>query len=314
MSFRSIVVGMDEGELARHAVEAGLSLARTFSANLNLVHAVPIESEHWSGVSAVNWREVRDSILAGARTRCVERLSEWLPVVPGRRDPFGDLTDHLRVIEGSPGRGIAEFAAQRGADLIVIGGHERKGLLDFGRTAYSVLHQSACPVWVQPGPVQGVDRILAPVDPGETSSAQLVHVRDLALVFGARVTLFHVHQPPYFAYGPLQSDTRLFPAEELCTAAREGFKRFAGEFDWKGVEVERRFAEGEPADEILALQDEFQLVAVGTHGRSGFGRMMMGSVAYAVIKHAHVPVLTTPLRTTEQGHALGTPRIAATQF
>ena len=61
-----------------------------------------------------------------------------------------------------------------------------------------------------------------------------------------------------------------------------------------GVPVERRLAEGDPADVILhfARQTPADLVVMGTHGRTGLGRVLMGSVAEQVVRKAPCPVLT----------------------
>jgi hypothetical protein len=50
------------------------------------------------------------------------------------------------------------------ADLIVLGALRRRPAIDFGSTARAVLAKATCPVWVQPGPVGTIRRILVPVD------------------------------------------------------------------------------------------------------------------------------------------------------
>jgi nucleotide-binding universal stress UspA family protein len=60
------------------------------------------------------------------------------------------------------------------------------------------------------------------------------------------------------------------------------------------IRVEHHLREGDPATEILALAQEIgcDLIVIGTHGRTGVGRLLMGSVAEAVLRRAPCPVLT----------------------
>ena len=79
--------------------------------------------------------------------------------------------------------------------------------------------------------------------------------------------------------------------EEERKASEERFRRILGDFDWMGVEHEFSFFEGSPADVILEHQDDFDLIAMGSHGRTGLSAVVLGNVAYAVLKQAEKPVL-----------------------
>jgi len=77
------------------------------------------------------------------------------------------------------------------------------------------------------------------------------------------------------------------------------------------IPVEHYLREGEPALEILDLAQECQadLIVLGTHGRTGLGRLLMGSVAEAVLRKAPCPVLTVkaPLRQTASARVASVP-------
>jgi len=62
-------------------------------------------------------------------------------------------------------------------------------------------------------------------------------------------------------------------------------------FDWGGVDHGTSFVEGVPAEVILARADWADMIAMGTHGRTGFAAALLGSVAYSVVRHATKPVL-----------------------
>jgi nucleotide-binding universal stress UspA family protein len=73
------------------------------------------------------------------------------------------------------------------------------------------------------------------------------------------------------------------------------------------IPVERRLEEGDPATEICRVAKEAgcELIAMGTHGRTGFGRFLMGSVAEQVVRRAPCPVLTVKAPFAESGGKQG---------
>ena len=100
--------------------------------------------------------------------------------------------------------------------------------------------------------------------------------------------------------------TRYFHAEDLQARRREAeeyLAPLAAELRARGVHVEMFVRHGPPADEILAaaLEVGADLIGMTTHGRSGLGRLLFGSVAESVLRHAEVPVFVmrqTAARTT----------------
>jgi nucleotide-binding universal stress UspA family protein len=83
------------------------------------------------------------------------------------------------------------------------------------------------------------------------------------------------------------------------TDAEEYLAPIAVELRNKGVKVESRVRQGHPVDQIVAATRETgaDLIAMSTHGRGGLGRLVFGSVAQAVLRHAEVPVFL--MRATE---------------
>jgi universal stress protein A len=135
-------------------------------------------------------------------------------------------------------------------------------------------------------------RILCPIDFSETSRVALQEAAGLAQRFGAELTLLHVHEPP----GPA-SETLVSPPELFEQAVREMERKLAS---WK-AEAERlssttvhtAVVSGPVAAETLrfARENGFDLLVMGTHGRSGLRHLVIGSVAEKVIREAHCPVL-----------------------
>ncbi len=115
--------------------------------------------------------------------------------------------------------------------------------------------------------------------------------RLLARDHGARLVVLFVHSSPdpMVSYGPALE--RLQPPEDRARLER-ALRRFRARDS--GVAVEHRLAEGEPAEEILRVAQKVgcDLIVMGTHGRTGLGRLLMGSVAEQVVRRAPCPVLT----------------------
>lgn len=112
----------------------------------------------------------------------------------------------------------------------------------------------------------------------------------LARDYGARLIVTHIMMrpaPPYTEFGPIVPEPTV-PIAEL----RE--KLEALKPTDSSVPVEYRLIEGDPSEEIVSFAREngVDLIVMGTHGRTGVGRLLMGSVAELVLRRAPCPVLT----------------------
>jgi nucleotide-binding universal stress UspA family protein len=123
--------------------------------------------------------------------------------------------------------------------------------------------------------------------------------------YRARLIVLHVATPPPFVTpGELQ---RALERPDGYRAELEGRLRQVYAAD-SPAEVEYRVQDGNPAVEILGVAREAQcdLIVMGTHGRTGLGRLLMGSVAEQVVRKARCPVLTVKIPVTS-----GFPSVAA---
>ena len=153
---------------------------------------------------------------------------------------------------------------------------------------------------------RNVARILVPVDFSEGCRAALETALFLAQGLGARVDLLHVWEPPVYipidtalatvGTGPPRTLAEIARAE----AGREMAELVAGLGERGELATQSRIEAGNPADVIVTLAAEapYDLIVMGTHGRRGFRRLLMGSIAEQVLRRASCPVLT--VRTAEQ--------------
>jgi nucleotide-binding universal stress UspA family protein len=131
--------------------------------------------------------------------------------------------------------------------------------------------------------------ILHPTDFSEQSQHAFAAACSLARDHGSRLVVLYVRAPSAVAYGelgPIVTDPVWTPADVKAALS-------VLHLPDPGVEVEYRVAEGGPAAEIIRLARGLgaNLIVMGTHGRTGLGRLLMGSVAEDVLRRAPCPVM-----------------------
>jgi universal stress protein A len=149
-----------------------------------------------------------------------------------------------------------------------------------------------------------LSRILVPVDFSGCSRAALRHAAMLGKSFGATIDLLYVWEAPAFVAPEAMigaAGTTQTLAQLAGDQARTAMKEFVTQAREDGIEVANtRVEQGDPARTIVEIAEEgdYDLVAMGTHGRSGFAHLLLGSVAEKVVRRSPKPVLT--VRTPEQ--------------
>ncbi len=289
IKLNTILVGLDELPRAEPAVHAGLALASALGGRAHFIHSVPVPIPVWPDVDVTRLVELNEASVEASREHMEQALA---PLVEGTSSlPLGET---LSVLPGHPSKTLVDHAEELEADLIVLGAHRKRALFDFGSTARGVLSQVHCSVWVQPCEFTPVRRILAPVDLSEHSMASLRMAVLLAKVFSARVDTLHCFDAPEFSWGGVPGYPDAGPAyllDESRDAVKAEYERALGEFDWNGVEHECYFDDGAPVPKILEREQDYDLIALGTHGRTGFAAAVLGSVAYSCLKQSQLPVL-----------------------
>ncbi len=146
--------------------------------------------------------------------------------------------------------------------------------------------------------MQEVKRILVPVDFSGCSRLALSRATELAKAFGATIDILHVWEAPAFvapeAMVGVSGGTQTLAdlAREHAATAMEEFVSAAQD---EGVPVgETIIKQGDPAKVIVETADSgnYDLVALGTHGRTGLSHLLLGSVAEKVVRRSRRPVLS----------------------
>jgi nucleotide-binding universal stress UspA family protein len=147
----------------------------------------------------------------------------------------------------------------------------------------------------------GFSRILVPTDFSTSAEHAARAAVELAAALGGSVELVHLYNPPSlmlpdgstFAASPAELVAVTDGAEASIASAVRALRSAS---DGR-VRVEGQALMGSAADEILRLAESghYDLIVMGTHGRTGIRRLMLGSVAEKVLRRASIPVLTVRL-------------------
>ncbi len=280
---RSAAVGTDGSLLTEGALNVAASWAESSGTRLHLVRAVD--------VSHVSSERVEETL--GERARELDMLLEAR--LSGARLSTLDPAPEVHCRPGHAAEVLLDVARQQEVDMLVLGEHKRRGLLDHGSTARAVLAHAPCPVWTQVGPVRVVRRVLVAVDLSEESRVALELACAVARATGASIQAVHVFRLPDFA-GGLEDELPgpTYVIDGLKDTADEEFVAFLDAHVPTDVTVQKELLVGDPIHELVGrAKAGADLVVLGTHGRTGLSAWLLGSVARGVIGQSPIPVLTT---------------------
>ena len=295
---RRIVVGIDFSDSSEVAARQALEIARHVGGELILLHAgATVELPRLDFEANETTRRIHESY----RGRLAEELAAHRERLGEMRERFegqGVIISHM-VAEGFPDDALCAAAGDLSADLVVLGTHGRTGLDWFllGSVASRVVRMAPSDVLVarrEGAGRGGYRRTLVATDLTETSLRALDRALELSAADG-RIDVAHFYYVgPAIGWG---EGSYGFGADFEASVARE-----------IRTEVERviesRRRRGGPRIELLVLpgapipsivhrleQEPYDLAALGSHGRRGVRRAILGSVAEAVVRRAPCSVL-----------------------
>jgi nucleotide-binding universal stress UspA family protein len=293
---KNIVIGTSLTEHSDGVVRTGLAIAKATGATPWLIHAGSLFLDSsGAGADAIwtekNWNNLRELLEEQARRT-------WLSAIPG----FSP--DQVRLVVGAPHREIVELARGVQADLLVIGAAESAHML--GSTADRVIRKAPCPVLaVRSEAAFPPIRVEIPVDLSPTSANALRQGLDFLAQLGLSATESEV----LFILSPFEVGGSFnFTPEQIQHFAAEELSRFVTASAPGGTRPSStRVRTGYARDQILAALKErrVDLAVLGTHGRSGFERFLLGSVATGVLRSAECNLLIVPPAAETEGHPAG---------
>lgn len=293
MNIRHILVATDFSDTSESALVAARRFARAFEARVTIAHvfdpmplgpAVSYPTQIWTGANFAGQLEQE------TRKLLDESRDRW----------FADVeAETLAIRHTSASTALCDVADDRAADLIIMGTHGRTGMtrLLLGSVAEQVVRHAHVPVLA----VRKTDaieelpkRIIVTTDFSPAAEPAVDDAAAIARRFGASVTLAHVYEavsgiaagvPAFRSFDEVDPELRA----ALSTIARERLGEDASIDLSVGVS---------PADVLLdrIAAGHFDLVVIATHGRTGLSRLLIGSVAERITRHAPCAVWTSRRR------------------
>jgi nucleotide-binding universal stress UspA family protein len=290
--FDTVLVPIDFSEESHAALRLGTAIARASErGKLHLVHAFELRLPVDPPYDTV----LPDAYVATLRADVDRRVDAAALAL---RTAEVDFERH--VVDGPAAEVICECATRFAADVVVMGTRGLSGLehVLLGSVAERTVRRAPCPVITVRESAAHAEsrpfrRLLVALDFSAASEAALALALDVAPA-DAEIHLVHVFSPPLeiaTAYG-VELPTATW--SDVRNAADAQLDRARTEVERRGRTVAAYLALGRPAHEIveIARKVSADLIVMGTRGRSGLGRWLLGSVAERVLQTASCPVLT----------------------
>ncbi|HMB53004.1 MAG TPA: universal stress protein [Thermoanaerobaculia bacterium] len=287
-----VLAATDFSPTAEAAVDQAIHVARQHGATLRLVHVLTLPAP------------LPDYVPAGSDFgREIHRIAAGKLDETAERARAAGVEVDLEVPIGVPSQVVVREAEDHDVGLVVIGTRGLTGLahLLLGSTAERVVQRAPCPVLsIHPDDTaRPIRTLLVPTD-FSPQAEEAARVAEALLCAGgepAKLILLHAFHLPieYTAYGPIPTSTHYMrdagaDAEARLDEAAEKLRR-------EGLEVEVVAQEGYAPEVIVdaAERHAVDLIAMGTHGRTGLAHLLLGSTAERVVQHAGCPVMTVRL-------------------
>jgi nucleotide-binding universal stress UspA family protein len=297
--YKRMIVPLDGSELAEGVLPYARSLARALEGPVTLLQV--IDPDIISAFTNPAHKRYFDNVAAGMKMNSADYLRKLAPsfAQPAKVDQLVEV--------GKAAETIVSKAGDDPGTLIAMATHGRSGFQRWilGSVAAKVLHATHNPLLLirpreQSAPIHEEARlksIVVPLDGSELAASVLPLVMELAKKMQAEIILLRAYALPLSVYG--FSDEDYVPNMDELNAqvrleAKEYLERTVEELKGKGMEkVSSVVVEGLGAAEIIefAQKTPGNLVAMCTHGRSGVGRWVMGSVTERVVQYSGDPVL-----------------------
>jgi nucleotide-binding universal stress UspA family protein len=138
-------------------------------------------------------------------------------------------------------------------------------------------------------------RILVPVDGSELSHDAFEQAVELAKLVGSSITVLHVIEHYIMDHTMVEGQDLIAAVNLVQTETREQARRMLKDYEdigeKEGVEIKIAVREGPVAGEIVEMSRKYDLIIIGSHGKSRLTSFFLGSVAERVSRHAHCPVM-----------------------
>ncbi len=267
----NILVTTDFTKSSENALENAIALAKIFKSKISLIHVLPDDIK----------KEKAGLFLSDAATKKMKELLEGIKSKGIKVDEpvleYGNISDK-----------VIKMAHNINANVIMIGAGEKaeNEAFQLGTTVEKIIRKSDKPVWViKNNSSLDIKNILCPVDFSSESSRALKNAISLSRRFKARLIIFNVYKIGY----PTALGSKMDWDEENDEKSSEqlkNFNLFLKDFNLKNLNWEKEIKGGDPSAKIRKAISKYKsdLTIMGTSGKTGLSRFIMGSVTEKVIR------------------------------
>ncbi|WP_215222839.1 universal stress protein [Echinicola shivajiensis] len=281
---KTILVPFDFSEEAENAFDFAKELATITQAHLKLLHVIEIPS-------AQNFNTVGEVGLGGDDINNIfvielveKRKKQIKAIEEENKDKAYKFS--TKMIFGNPYAGISNEVAEIKADLIIMGSKGSSGLeeLLIGSNTEKVVRHATCPVITIKGEISpnSIKSIIFASDFSEENEAIIPHLKKLQTNVNAQLHLVKINTPNSF---------------ESSRESLAKINSFIDKLKLKDVKVEIYNSDSEEDGIIQYAEDNnIDMIAMATHGRTGFMHLLSGSIAEDVVNHSKRPVWTMKIK------------------
>lgn len=277
---KSILVPFDFSPEANNAFEFAKELAIKANCKLKMIHVVELPTtQSFNTMGEVN---LADNQMNNAfMIELVEKRKQQMEEIKeGHKD--ADFEFSTRLLFGNPYAGISTEVTEIKADLIIMGSKGSSGMeeLLIGSNTEKVVRHSKCPVITVKSPIKIADirKIVFASDFKDEDDDLIYELKKIQRLLGAEITLVKINTPSLF------ENSKDSKARIRTFVEKQGLTNINVEIHNSSSEEEGII---EYAEEVGA-----DMIAMATHGRTGFMHLISGSIAEDVVNHAVRPVWT----------------------
>ncbi len=274
-----IIIATDFSKSSENVVENAIDLAKTFQSTVTLIYVLPNDIKN----------EKARLLLHDAAKQKLKAIAEKITDKGIKADEpvleYGNISDR-----------IIQTAYSINANVILIGAGEKleNDAFQLGTTAEKIIRKSEKPVWViKNNSSLNIKNILCPVDFSPESNNALKNAISLSRRFKAKLIIFNSYKIDY----PTALISKMDWDEENDRKASEhkqDFNLFLKNFNLKDINWAKEIKGGDPEKEIHKAISRYKsdLLIMGTSGKTGLSRLIMGSVTKKVIREVPCSFIT----------------------
>ena len=288
---KCILTATDFSEYSKVALDICLGVSRCMKTKLYVLHTIekfPHDYRHL--LSRAAHADTKQKL----EEEAVRKISA---MIPAELLESGDVIPIVRF--GKPFLEIIQVAKEKKVDLLAVGTRGRAGMhrIILGSVAERIVRKADCPVMVIRGRKDvGFKRIIVPIDLSDCSRIALEYAVATARAHSSKLTILHVYEGSYVepyikaANSEEEADEIM---KEIERVNETKYDEFLTTVDLSGVEYEKLLKKGIPETDIVetAMEQQANLIVMGTHGRSGIKHILIGSTAEEVVRTVHCDII-----------------------